>query len=318
MEYLLMVIGFGLLIKGADYFVKGSSNLAKLLRIPPILIGLTVVAFGTSAPEAAVSISASLNGSGSITLGNVIGSNIFNVTLIIGVAAIINPLKVERLTILKEIPLALLSATVLLVMIADRGLQNLDQNLLTRSDGLILLGFFCIFLYYIIEIALNSREKTKSEDNVLDKKDASKSVIFTILGLAGVVFGGDLVVKNSIIIALRLGLSETLVGLTIVAIGTSLPELITSITAAMRKESEIALGNIVGSNIFNTLFVLGASSTISPVSVDNAIFFDAVLMILVTLVLLLLALSNRKISKMEGLSLTIGYVIYIIYIIVRN
>ncbi|QNO15358.1 calcium/sodium antiporter [Alkalicella caledoniensis] len=318
MEYLLLVIGFGLLIKGADYFVVGASNIARLLRIPPILIGLTVVAFGTSAPEAAVSISAALNGSGSITLGNVIGSNIFNVSLIVGIAAMIYPLKVEKLTILKEIPLALLSATVLLVMMADRKLQNLDQNLLTRSDGLILLGFLCVFVYYIIEIALNSREKTKSEDHMLDKKNASKSVIFTFLGLVGVVLGGDIVVKNGIRIALTLGLSETLVGLTIVAIGTSLPELITSITAALRKESEIALGNIVGSNIFNTLFVLGTSSTISPVLVANEMFLDAIVMILVTLVLLLLASSNRRISKVEGLSLTIAYVIYTIYIIIRN
>jgi len=205
-----------------------------------------------------------------------------------------------------------------LVMMADMKLQNLDQNLITRSDGIILLGFFCVFLYYIIEIALNSREKTKLEDYILDKKNASKSVIFTLLGLMGVVFGGDMVVKNGIRVALTLGLSETLVGLTIVAIGTSLPELITSITAALRKESEIALGNIVGSNIFNTLFVLGTSSTISPVLVANEMFLDATVMILVTLVLLLLASSNKKISKVEGLSLTIAYVIYTIYIIIRN
>ncbi len=318
MEYLLLIIGFGLLVKGADYFVEGSSDIAKLLRIPPILIGLTVVAFGTSSPEAAVSISAALKGSGSIVLGNLIGSNIFNASLIIGVTAMIYPLKVERQTIRKEIPLALLSSIVLLVMMADVSLQNLSENLVTRSDGLILLGFFSIFLYYIIEVATHTRENTNSENIIIDKKDISKSVIYTIGGLAAIIFGGDMVVKNSIRIALTLGMSETLVGLTIVAVGTSLPELITSITAAFKKESEIALGNIVGSNIFNILFILGISSTISPVLVDSKMFLDAIVMIAVTLALLLSSSSNRKVSKAEGLFLVLAYVIYTIYIIIRN
>ena len=318
MEYLLLVIGFALLVKGADYFVEGSSDIAKLLRIPPVLIGLTVVAFGTSSPEAAVSISAALKDSGSIALGNVIGSNIFNASLIIGVTAMIYPLKVERQTIRKEIPLALLSSIVLLVMMADMRLQNLRENLVTRSDGLILLGFFSIFLYYIFEVATHSRENTNSQNKILDRKDISKSVLYTLGGLAAIIFGGDMVVKNSIRIALTLGMSETLVGLTIVAVGTSLPELITSVTAALKKESEIALGNIVGSNIFNILFILGISSTISPVLVDSKMFLDAIVMIVVTLVLLLSSTSNRKISKAEGLFLALSYVIYAIYIIIRN
>ncbi|MEW9123086.1 MAG: calcium/sodium antiporter [Thermotaleaceae bacterium] len=318
MEYLLLVIGFALLVKGADYFVEGSSDIAKLLRIPPILIGLTVVAFGTSSPEAAVSISAALKGSGNIALGNVIGSNIFNASLIIGVTAMIYPLKVERQTIRKEIPLALLSSIVLLVMMADISLQNLRENLVTRSDGLILIGFFSIFLYYIFEVATHNRENTNSDNTILDKKDISKSVLYTIGGLAAIIFGGDMVVKNSIRIALTLGMSETLVGLTIVAVGTSLPELITSITAAFKKESEIALGNIVGSNIFNILFILGISSTISPVLVDSKMFLDAIVMIAVTLILLLSSSSNGKVSKAEGLFLVLSYVIYTIYIIIRN
>ena len=318
MEYLLLIIGFGLLVKGADYFVEGSSDIAKLLRIPPILIGLTVVAFGTSSPEAAVSISAALKGSGSIALGNLIGSNIFNASLIIGVTAMIYPLKVERQTIRKEIPLALLSSIVLLVMMADVSLQNLSENLVTRSDGLILLGFFSIFLYYIFEVATHTRENINSENTILDKKNISKSVLYTLGGISAIIFGGDMVVKNSIRIALTLGMSETLVGLTIVAVGTSLPELITSITAAYKKESEIALGNIVGSNIFNILFILGISSTISPVLVDSKIFLDAIVMIAVTLVLLLSSSSNRKVSKAEGLFLALSYVIYTIYIIIRN
>ncbi len=318
MEYILLIVGFGLLIKGADYFVEGASNIAKLLRIPPILIGLTVVAFGTSAPEAAVSISAALKGSGNIAIGNVIGSNIFNVSLIIGITAMIYPLKVQKLTIIKEIPLALLSSIVLLVMMADRGLQGFSENLLTRSDGLILLGFFSIFLYYVIEIAINSRENTKTEDTVVSNVSTGKSILYTLIGLLAIVFGGDLVVKNSTSVALALGMSETLVGLTIVAVGTSLPELVTSITAAFKKESEIALGNVIGSNIFNILFILGISSTISPVMVDQKVFFDALVMIFVTLVLLLSASSNRNVSRTEGIFLAMGYLIYTIYIIIRN
>lgn len=318
MEYILLIVGFGLLIKGADYFVEGASNIAKLLRIPPILIGLTVVAFGTSAPEAAVSISAALKGSGSIALGNVIGSNIFNASLIIGITAIIYPLKVQKLTIIKEIPLALLSSIVLLVMMADRGLQGFSENLLTRSDGLILLAFFSIFLYYVIEIAINSRENTKTEDTMVSNVNTGKSILYTLIGLLAIVFGGDLVVKNSISVALALGMSETLVGLTIVAVGTSLPELVTSITAALKNESEIALGNVIGSNIFNILFILGISSTITPVMVDQKVFFDALVMIFVTLVLLLSASSNRNVSRTEGIFLAIGYLIYTIYIIIRN
>ncbi len=318
MEYILLIVGFGLLIKGADYFVEGASNIAKLLRIPPILIGLTVVAFGSSAPEAAVSISAALKGSGNIALGNVIGSNIFNASLTIGITAMIYPLKVQKLTIIKEIPLALLSSIVLLVMMADRGLQGFSENLLTRSDGLILLGFFSIFLYYVIEIAINSRENTKTEDTVVSNVSTGKSILYTLIGLLAIVFGGDLVVKNSTSVALALGMSETLVGLTIVAVGTSLPELVTSITAAFKKESEIALGNVIGSNIFNILFILGISSTISPVMVDQKVFFDALIMIFVTLVLLLSASSKRNVSRTEGIFLAMGYLIYTIYIIIRN
>ena len=318
MEYFLLIIGFGLLIKGADIFVEGSSNIAKILRVPPILIGLTVVAFGTSAPEAAVSISAAINGSGNITLGNVIGSNIFNASLIIGIAAIIFPLKVEQMTIRKEIPLAFLASVILVVVMSDVRLQNFTENLITRADGLILLGFFSVFLYYIVEVAVNNRENTDSVGEVLTKGATGKSVFFTVLGLAGVVLGGDMVVKNSISIALALGLSETFIGLTIVAVGTSLPELITSITASLKKESEIALGNIIGSNIFNILFILGISSLISPVLVDDKMFMDAAVMIIVTLGVFLLAFSKRKITKAEGLFLTMVYVLYTIFILIRN
>ncbi len=317
MNYLLLLVGFGLLIKGADYFVTGSSNIANLLRVPPLLIGLTIVAFGTSSPEATVSIIAALEGSSGVALGNVVGSNIFNITLVIGLTALLNPLKVESETIRKEIPFALLGSVVLFVLISDVALQALSTNLITRADGLILLLFFIVFIYYIFEVVRTSREK--NADSQLEPNVTwGKNIVLTVLGLGAIIFGGDLVVRNSTEIAYALGMSETLVGLTIVAIGTSLPELVTSVTAAIKKQSEIALGNIVGSNIFNIFFVLGASSAISPLLVTEEIFIDILLMIIFTIVLLLFSRTRFTVGKYEGTILAIAYIIYLLYIIIRN
>ncbi len=318
MVYLFLVIGFLVLIKGADYFVEGASEIAALLKIPPILIGLTIVAFGTSSPEAAVSISAALRGSGDISLGNVIGSNIFNMSLIIGATALISPLAVQRETIRKEIPFALLGSIILLILMADQRLQALGSNFITRADGLILLSFFTIFLYYIFEVVRNSREQAIVEEKKADGRLLTKNIFFTVGGLAAIVFGGELVVRNSIQIAYAIGMSETLVGLTIVALGTSLPELITSVTAARKGKSEIALGNIVGSNIFNIFFILGISSTITPLSINGKIFVDAAIMILLTIILLFFSATNSKLSKSEGIILCLGYIAYMVYIILRN
>lgn len=318
MAYILLIIGFALLIKGADFFVEGSSNIAALLKIPPMIIGLTIVSFGTSSPEAAVSITAALNGNAGVTLGNVVGSNIFNITLVIGITAFLNPLKVESDTIRKEIPFTLLASVALLIMISDISLQFFNANSLTRGDGLILLLFFAIFMYYVIEIALNSREKELQEETNQKNGSWGKNIIFTIGGLIGIILGGNLVVDSSTTIAYSLGMSETLVGLTIVAIGTSLPELITSVTAAYKKLSEIALGNIVGSNIFNILFVLGASSAISPLPVDGKLFTDVILMIGLTIVLFIFSRSNYRIGKIEGLVMALAYVVYMVFIIMRN
>lgn len=318
MNYLFLLVGFVILVKGADYFVDGSSKIASYLRIPPILVGLTIVAFGTSSPEAAVSISAALKGSGDIALGNVVGSNIFNVTLIVGITAFLNPLRVERETIRKEIPFALLASVLILILISDMTLQSYSVNLISRGDGLILLLFFLIFLYYIFEVAKNSREKVMVEEKPVDKKTLVKNVILSTGGLAAIIFGGNLVVKNSIEIAYSLGMSETLVGLTIIAVGTSLPELMTSVTAAVKKKSEIALGNIVGSNIFNVFFVTGTASTITPLTVDHKIFTDAVFLFISTIVLLLFSSTHMKLSKLEGTSLVMAYIAYMIFIILRN
>jgi len=317
MTYLLLVVGFALLIKGADWFVDGASSIAKILRISPLLIGLTIVAFGTSSPEATVSILAALDGSAEVSLGNVIGSNIFNITLVVGLTALLNPLKVESETIRKEIPFTLLGSAVLLVLISDIALQGFSENLLTRSDGLIFLLIFAVFMYYIFEVARNNRDKIPLEETS-EKATWGKNIFWTLIGLAAIIFGGELVVRNSTEIAVSLGMSETLVGLTIVAIGTSLPELVTSIMAAIKKQSEIALGNIVGSNIFNILFVLGTSSLIAPLPVNSKIFVDIGLLVVLTVILLVFSRTNFRIGKIEGTFLAIAYVLYLVFIIIRN
>lgn len=317
MSYVMLIVGFALLIKGADWFVDGASQIAKILRISPLLIGLTIVAFGTSSPEATVSILAALDGSAEVSLGNVIGSNIFNITLVVGLTALLNPLKVESETIRKEIPFTLLGSTVLLVLISDVVLQGFTENLITRSDGLIFLLIFSIFMYYIFEVARNSRDKMEVEEDT-EKITWGRNSIRTVVGLAAIIFGGELVVRNSTEIAVSLGMSETLVGLTIVAIGTSLPELVTSIMAAIKKQSEIALGNIVGSNIFNIFFVLGTSSLITPLPVNGKVFVDIGLMLILTVILLVFSRTNYRIGKIEGSFLAVAYVLYLVFIIIRN
>lgn len=324
MNYILLILGFVLLIKGADFFVSGSSKVAKHFKIPPIIIGLTIVAFGTSSPEAAVSISAALQGSSDISIGNIVGSNIINTSLVIGIIALIAPLKVKKSTIIKEIPFTLLGGIVLIILLSDRLLQNLDINVLSRADGLILLAFFSIFLYYIVEVALKSNEidqhliKQRGPESNPPTIRLKKAILFILIGFASIVIGGWLVVESAQIIAIQLGMSEILVGLTVVAIGTSLPEIVTSIVAASKKESEIAFGNIIGSNIFNIFFVLGVSTTISPINIENVIFFDLFLMIAITFILLIFSTTHRKISRSEGFLLVTIYVAYLIYIVLRN
>ncbi|WP_067726632.1 calcium/sodium antiporter [Oceanobacillus damuensis] len=317
MAYILLILGFVLLIKGANWFVDGSSNIAKLLRISPILIGLTIVAFGTSSPEITVSIIAALEGSGDVALGNVVGSNIFNITLVVGLAAFLYPLAVQNETVKKEIPFTLLSTAALLILMADVFLQGERNNLITRGDGLILLLFFTIFMIYIFEIALKDRKASEKEP-LPEGLTWGKNILISLLGLAAIIFGGELVVSNATEIAYSLGMSETLVGLTIVAIGTSLPELVTSISAALKKQSEIALGNIVGSNIFNILLVLGTSSVITPLAFDGKVFTDLYMMVILTIILLIFSRTNFKIGKREGLILALAYVVYLIYVIIRN
>ncbi|WP_053955086.1 calcium/sodium antiporter [Inediibacterium massiliense] len=317
MTYILLLLGFVFLIKGADYFVDAASNVAKILRISPIVIGLTIVAFGTSSPEAAVSIKAALNQNSGISLGNVVGSNMINMTFILGITAMIRPLTVAKETIRKEIPFTLLSSILLLVLMMDQRFQMNIKNQLTRGDGLVLLSFFIIFLYYILEVAANSLEKNEAEEDI-QIGSMKKNIFIGLGGLGAIILGGEFVVRSSTKIAIDLGLSETLVGLTIAAIGTSLPEMITSITAAIKKQSDIAVGNIIGSNIFNIVFILGASSTVSTMAIDSTIFTDVILMIVGTILLFIFSKTQYELSRKEGFVLFASYIAYVVYIIIRN
>lgn len=315
MDYLLLIIGFVFLIKGADFFVDGASAIAKIFKVPPILIGLTIVAFGTSAPEAAVSINAALIGSNEIALGNVIGSNIFNLLMVIGVAAIINPLKIQRTTILKEFPFAILTSVVLFIVGADIVLQKTSTNIISRADGLILIALFFVFIYYLVEMAIMSKEDYKDD---VKKISLQKSIIITIVGVIGIMFGAEWVVDSSSAIAIHFGMSKSLVGLTFVAVGTSLPELVTSVVAAIKKESDIAMGNVIGSNMLNVLFVLGISATIRPIPMSPTIIYDMVFLLAVTLLTFIFSITKKTIFKSEGVILTLLYITYMAFIITRN
>ena len=317
MTYVLLIAGFAALIKGADYFVDGASGIAKFLKIPSILIGLTIVAFGTSSPEAAVSISAALKGNNGIALGNVLGSNIFNISVIIGITALIFPLDVHKQTMRKEIPLTLLAGVALLILSADGFLKEGQSLLLDRADGLILLLFFIVFVYYIIEAALNSKD---SQENYLPENDHETpklglNILYTLGGLLAILIGGNWVVNSSIEIAESFGISQTIIGLTIVAVGTSLPELITSVTAARKKNTDIAIGNIVGSNIFNIFFILGASALISPIAIDSHLMLELFLNIAMTIVLLIFSRSQNKIVRWEGIAFILLYILYMAYLL---
>ena len=315
MDYILLLVGFLFLIKGADGFVSGASSIAKKFSIPPLIIGLTIVAFGTSAPEAAVSITAAINGQNDMAIANVVGSNIFNFLIVIGVTSMLKPIKVQKTTIVKDFPFVTLCSIVFAIITCDTLLQNSTENMLSRADGLILIALFAIFMYYLFEIALTSKEQQEEEE--IKEIALSKSIIYCLLGVAGIVAGGQLVVNAASNIALAWGMSENLVGLTIVSVGTSLPELVTSIVAAKKGESDIAIGNAVGSNIFNLLFVLGISSIIHNIAVAPVVFYDIAVMIFVTDLTYLFSITKKTINRGEGAVLASLYVIYLAYIIMR-
>ena len=314
LQILLLIFGFIFLIKGADWLVSGSSSVASNFKVSKLLIGLTIVAFGTGAPELAVSFSSLLSGSTDILVGNVIGSNIINVLLLIGIAAIIRPIRVKKDTVSKELPLLLLISTALIVLILDVGLAAAATNIFSRSDAIICLLLFCIFLYYLFALA----RKNKKEASTVEKPEykLGKSFLLVIVGLAGVVAGSQLVVSSATAIATAIGVSERIISLTVVALGTSLPELVTTITAARRNESDLLVGNIVGSNIFNICIVLALPVAISgSIAPDNFEIIDLAMLFGSAELVCFLARRDHKINRAEGALMLIIFAIYYGYIV---
>lgn len=312
LTYSLFFLGFVILIKGADMLVDGSVAIAKKYNISDLVIGLTIVSFGTSAPELVVNLIASFNGNAEIAVGNVIGSNIANVLFILGVSAMIYPLSVKQNTTYKEIPFALLSAFVVLFLGNDYFFSNREVAFLSRGDGLVLLSFFAIFIYYIFSISKEDR----SNEVASTQMSTGKAVLWVALGLAGLVFGGRWIVDGAIEVASSFGVSESFVGLTIVAIGTSLPELATSAVAAFKRNTDIAIGNVVGSNIFNMFWILGISASINPIPVLERNEIDFLMNIVASLLLFIFLFIGKKhiLQKWQGFAFFAFYICYLFYL----
>ena len=307
MMYVLLIVGFVLLVKGADFFVEGSSSIAKMFKIPSVVVGLTIVAMGTSAPEAAVSITASLAGNNDIALSNVLGSNIFNLLVVIGACAIIKGVDTPTDILKRDLPINIGATALLLMIIRD--------FTISRMEGLFLLLCIAVYLVIVVRKALqNKTEETDEETKVLSP---IMSIIYIVGGLCAIVFGGDLVVDKASEIAMTFGLSETLVGLTIVAMGTSLPELVTSIVATRKGETGLALGNAVGSCLFNVLFILGISASLSPINGSIVAFIDTAILLGITVITYLFAKSDQKTLRAEGIICIGLYAAYMVYAIIR-
>lgn len=315
LTYTLFIAGFYFLIKGAGYLVDGASSIAKKFKVSNLMIGLTIVAFGTSTPELIVNLFASFRGSSDLAITNVIGSNIANILLILGVSAIIFPLVVKKGTVTKEIPLSFLAVLVLWLLVNDTMIDHLSISALTRIDGAILIAFFIIFIYYTFGLS-----KAEGDGEDIKEYKTWQSIIMIIAGIAALTLGGQWIVDGAIKIALRLGMSESLVGLTIVAVGTSLPELATSAVAAYKHKADIAIGNVVGSNIFNIFWILGISALVRPLVFSPILNVDIYFMALVTLILFSFILMGKKgvLQKWQGISMVSIYIIYIIYLINRG
>ena len=308
---LMLIIGIILLIKGADIFVDGASSIAGNFKVSKMLIGLTIVAFGTSAPEFAVSIKSIINGSGDIVLGNVIGSNIINILLILGLSSLFHSLNVKNDTVKKELPILLLVTIVFSVLLLDNLFDKNYIAVFTRSDGIIMLLFFTVFIYYLISVA---RKKTDTEKE--EYMPMLNAFAFVIVGLVSVILGSNLVVDNASILAKTIGVSEKFIALTIIALGTSLPELVTSIVATRKGEYDIAIGNIVGSNMFNLGMVIGVPVTLfGGISKITFNYIDLIVMIISIFLLYIFSLKNKKLTKRHGLIFLLIFLIYYLYII---
>lgn len=318
MKFLFLLLGFFLLVKGADLFVEGSSGIAHLLRIPSIIIGLTVVAFGTSMPEASVSITAALAGKNDLSLSNVIGSNIFNLLIVVGVSAAIRPMKIQDSVLKKDFPFSILIAGLLLVMTIPTAYGNEKLSVLSSLEGCILLIIFVAYLAVTVRDALKARQENTTEQSEESHITSIPTIIlYVIIGIAGIVWGGDLVVDSASAIALTFGWSETFIGLTIVALGTSLPELVTSVVAAKKGESDLSLGNAIGSNIFNILLVLGASSAVHPIAVNPFTIYDTIFLIVSSIIVYLFAVQKKELERREGMMMIPLYAIFFLYIVLR-
>lgn len=305
MEYLLLLIGFVLLIKGADFFVDGSSSLARIIKVPSVIIGLTIVAMGTSAPEASVSVNAALAGSNDIAISNVIGSNLFNGLVVVGVCAFMAGFKTNPEILKRDMPLNIIVTAILCIMLLDRHINHIE--------GIILLISMAVYIAVMVISALKNRE-TADECKILS---LPKSLIFIIGGLISVIFGGTLVVDNACLIAKDFGVSENFIGLTIIAIGTSLPELVTSITATRKGDSGLALGNAIGSNLFNILFILGMSATICPLNVLSESIIDCIILLVSAVILYVFARTKKTMNRWEGIVCVFLYVGYTAYLLIR-
>ncbi len=310
---ILLIVGFVVLIKGADFFVDGASSVASNFKVSKMLIGLTIVAFGTSAPEFAVSVKSLLSGSGDIVLGNVIGSNILNILLILGASAMFHSLNVKNNTVKKELPITMLITTLFAVLLSDNIFDSNAVNQFTRGDGIVLLLFFSVFLYYLISM---SRKKIDVDQDEKPAMSLAKSFVWTIGGIVAIVLGSNAVVDSATYLAKAIGVSERLISLTIIALGTSLPELVTSITATRKGEYDIAIGNVVGSNVFNIGIVIGL-----PVAILGGIekiafsYIDLIVMIASAVLLFIFSAKDNKISKKEGLVFLLIFVVYYTYVI---
>lgn len=313
-----LIVGFVLLIKGADAFVDGSSSIAKRFHVPSIIIGLTIVAMGTSLPETAVSVTASIAGNNALAISNAIGSNIFNLMVVIGVCALLTPVAVQRDVVRRDIPFSVLCALLLL------GLGYFGSMTLGHLDGAIMLGCFAGFIFYMIKKALDAskagagvEDESVAEAENMKIMSIPKSLIFIVLGGVGIAVGGDVVVNSASNIAVSFGMSQTLVGLTIVSVGTSLPELVTSVVAARKKEVDMALGNAIGSNVFNILMVLGIAAAISPIGFLMENIIDIAVLLVFSLLVWLFAVTKRRIDKPEGLAMVALYAGYVVYACLR-
>jgi len=311
----LLLAGFVILIKGADFLVNGSSSIAKKFNISNLAIGLTVVALGTSMPELIVSALSALHGKGDASFGNIIGSNIFNILLILGISGLIYPLSIQKKTIKIEIPISLMALLIMLVLVNDSYFNKGEEQLLSRMDSLILLTCFVLFLLYVFKSMARTTDLEEGEKIKIYSPLVSVGLVLT--GLLMLVGGGKLVVDNAMVIAKNMGLSERLIGLTILATGTSLPELATSAVAAYRKNTDIAIGNVVGSNIFNILFILGTTGLIQPIHYNPVLNFDSLVVIISTVLLLIFmfTMAPRKLDRVEALILLLGYFAYPTYLI---